>query len=208
MRTSVKILVVIALVFSASYAQAQTSFGIKGGMNIANVTISSGSFSVTPDSKIGINLGLVSETLLAKDFYLQSGLIYTTKGFIVKNPENDDQKMTMSTNNIEIPINALYKLNVGSVKLLGFGGPYIGYSISGKTKVGNESEDIKFSGDNKEMNAFDFGFNIGAGIEIQNLQISAQYGVGLSNLIAESDEEEGKMKNKVFGLSVAYFFGR
>ena len=199
MKTSVKILVVITLVLSATYTQAQTRFGIKGGLNFSTIAISGSGTTTTPDSKIGFNLGAISEIPLATDFYLQPGLLFSTKGYKI------GSNLSVSTNNIEIPINALYKLNAGSVKVLGFAGPYIGYAVSGKGKYEGISSDIKFSGDNKVMNAFDLGLNFGAGVEISNFQITAQYGLGLTNLAVNSDSFT--MKNKVFGVSVAYLFG-
>jgi hypothetical protein len=66
--------------------------------------------------------------------------------------------------------------------------------------------DIKFSGDNKGMNAFDLGLNFGAGVEVSSFQITAQYGLGLTNLAANSNGDL-TVKNKVFGVSVAYLFG-
>jgi hypothetical protein len=200
MKTSVKILVIITLVLSATYTQAQTRFGIKGGLNFSTAALSGGGFTLTPDSKTGFNLGVISEIPLATDFYLQPGLLFSTKGYKINSLNTE-----MSTNNIEIPINALYKLNAGSVKVLGFAGPYIGYAVSGKAKYEGISSDIKFSGDNKSMNAFDFGLNFGAGVEISNFQITAQYGLGLTNL--NSSSADFKAKNKVFGVSVAYLFG-
>jgi len=199
MKTSVKILVVITLVLSATYTQAQTRFGIKGGLNFSTIAISGSGTTTTPDSKIGFNLGAISEIPLATDFYLQPGLLFSTKGYKI------GSNLSVSTNNIEIPINALYKLNAGSVKVLGFAGPYIGYAVSGKGKYEGISSDIKFSGDNKVMNAFDLGLNFGAGVEISNFQITAQYGLGLTNLAVNSDSFT--MKNKVIGVSVAYLFG-
>lgn len=202
MKTSVKILGVITLVLSATYAQAQTRFGIKGGLNFSTASFSQNGVTSTPDSKTGFNLGVISEIPLATDFYLQPGLLFSTKGFKLSgNLLGLDSDFSMSTNNIEIPINALYKLNAGSVKVLGFAGPYIGYAVSGKAG----SVDLKTSGDNKNINAFDFGLNFGAGVEISNFQITAQYGLGLTNLAVQSSD--GTMKNKVFGVSVAYLFG-
>jgi len=194
MKTSVKILLVITLVLSATYTQAQTRFGIKGGLNFSTVALSGGTGTITPDSKTGFNLGVISEIPLATDFYLQPGLLFSTKGF-----KSDSE--TFSTNHIDIPINALYKLHAGSIKVLGFAGPYISYALSGKSG----SDNITFSGDNKDMNAFDFGLNFGAGVEISNFQITAQYGIGLTNSLANSGDVT--MKNKVFGVSVAYLFG-
>ena len=193
MKTSVKILAIIALVLSTTYTQAQTRFGIKGGLNSATFAISESGVTITPPSRIGFNFGGITEIPLETDFYLQSGLLYSTKGFKINGE-------SLSTDNLEIPINALYKLSVGSIKVLGFAGPYIGYALSGKAG----SADIEFSGKNKDMNTFDMGLNFGAGIEISSFQITAQYGLGLTNLAADSND--GTMKNKVFGISVAYLF--
>ena len=193
MKTSVKILAIIALVLSTNYTQAQTRFGIKGGLNSATFAISESGVTITPPSRIGFNFGGITEIPLETDFYLQSGLLYSTKGFKINGE-------SLSTDNLEIPINALYKLSVGSVKVLGFAGPYIGYALSGNAG----SADIEFSGKNKDMNTFDMGLNFGAGIEISSFQITAQYGLGLTNLAADSND--GTMKNKVFGISVAYLF--
>ncbi|HJV77548.1 MAG TPA: porin family protein [Paludibacter sp.] len=196
MKTIFKVLLTISFVLSVSFTQAQTRFGIKGGLNFSAITVSGepGNGSYTSDSKTGFNLGVISEIPLATDFYLQPGLLFSTKG-------GKSASGSSKTNNLEIPINALYKLNAGSVKVLGFAGPYIGYALSGKSG----STNIKFSGDNKDMNAFDLGLNIGAGVEVSNFQITAQYGFGLTNLAANSGNL--KSKNKVFGVSVAYLFG-
>jgi hypothetical protein len=56
------------------------------------------------------------------------------------------------------------------------------------------------------MKPFDLGLNIGAGVEITKIIISANYGFGLTNLSPTTSNDE-KMKTRVFGLSVAYLFG-
>jgi len=54
------------------------------------------------------------------------------------------------------------------------------------------------------MNAFDCGLNFGVGVEIKSFQITAQYGLGLTNLAPNSSN--GTVKNKVFGVSLSYLF--
>jgi len=56
------------------------------------------------------------------------------------------------------------------------------------------------------MKSFDFGLNFGAGIEISNFQISAQYGLGLTNL-APVTTNDAEMKVRVIGISMAYLLG-
>ncbi len=199
MKSFVKILVVIALVLSSTYTQAQTRFGIKGGLNLASITLKVGGVSADTKAVAGINLGLISEFTISDNLFLQPGLLFSTKGSKYK-----ISNLSFNTNNIEIPINLLYKLGTGSTKLFGFAGPYIGYATSGKYGTGGVSSDIKFSGNNKDMNAFDLGLNIGVGVEVRNLQISTQYGLGLAEL---NSDNSGSLKNKVIGISVACLFG-
>lgn len=199
MKTSVKILVVITLVLSATYTQAQTRFGIKGGVNLASMSLKSGGVSVDAKAVAGINLGLISEFTLSNNLFLQPGLLFSTKG-----SKFELLDLTYNTNNLEVPINFLYKFGTGSTKFFGYAGPYIGYALSGKGKMGTDSGDLTFTGNDKDLNAFDFGLNIGIGVEVSNFQISTQYGLGLTNL---APTDNGTMKNKVFGVSVAYLFG-
>lgn len=194
-----KISVVIALMLSVSYSQAQTRFGVKGGLNLSSMSLKSEGISFDSKLAAGFNLGLISELTLNENLFLQPGLLFTTKGSKYK-----DFDGRYSTNNIEIPINLLYKLCTGSTKFFGFAGPYIGYAVSGKYKAEGVSSNIKFYGDNREMNAFDLGLNVGLGVEVQNFQISAQYGLSLTDLAPGSSDTS---KNRVLGVSIAYLFG-
>ena len=56
------------------------------------------------------------------------------------------------------------------------------------------------------MKPIDLGLNVGVGVNINGLLISAQYGLGLTNLVPSSTTE-AEMKNKVIGISLAYLFG-
>lgn len=194
-----KISVVIALMLSVSYSQAQTRFGVKGGLNLSSMSLKSEGIGFDSKLAAGFNLGLISELSLNENLFLQPGLLFTTKGSKYK-----DFDARYSTNNIEIPINLLYKIGTGSTKFFGFAGPYIGYAVSGKYKEDGVSSNIKFYGDNREMNAFDLGLNVGLGVEVQNFQISAQYGLSLTDLAPGSSDTS---KNRVLGVSIAYLFG-
>jgi hypothetical protein len=53
---------------------------------------------------------------------------------------------------------------------------------------------------------FDYGLNIGAGFEVNNLQIRVQYSLGLNNLDPDNDSDFDT-KNRVIGISLGYMFG-
>jgi hypothetical protein len=117
--------------------------------------------------------------------------------------------LNVNLNYLEIPINAIYKIEVGSSKLCINAGPYLGYALSGKTSIGEESESLAVgSSDDDDLKALDYGFNIGAGIEINDaITIGLQYGLGLANLFIDSDNGY-KLNNRVIGISVGYMFGQ
>ena len=57
----------------------------------------------------------------------------------------------------------------------------------------------------------DYGLNVGIGYLINNIQIQAGYGLGLSNIepkyTDQKDSERGTLKNNVISLTAAYHFG-
>lgn len=203
-----------------SKAQDKTTFGIRAGVNFQNLTINLGDKDdVDTKIKPGFNIGVNAEIPVAQDFYLQPGLLFTTKGAKLK--EDDDVKFNLSY--VEVPINFLYKPTLGAGKmLLGFG-PYIGIGVGGKVKGDGEDTDIKFSNDldAKQATEFatgtafytkrlDFGGNLLVGYELSSklsFQLNAQ--LGMSNLFPKVDGkkvDDAKFKNTGFGVSVGYRF--
>src|SRR5690606_17912785 len=93
-------------------------------------------------------------------------------------------------------------------------GPYVGYNVSGKMKgkVDGEkiefedgSDKIDFSGDDKDMNAFEAGVNFLGGYKLSNgLIINAGYGLGLTNL--SPDEGSKTSSNRVISFGVGFQF--
>jgi len=201
---SYKLFLIATLIVSISPSIFGQTFGIKAGLNLATMSYKDGSLSYDPTAIAGINVGLISEIAIQENLFLQPGILFSTKG---SQYTISSYTTTITTSNIEVPINLMYKHDLGSLKLLGFAGPYLGLAVGGKTKSDGISQDISFSGENRDMNSFDFGLNIGAGIEVSNFQISAQYGFGLANLANTSNSSSQVLKNGVFGVSVAYLFG-
>ena len=222
------LLVLLAVVLTASYAQAQLTFGARAGLNLTNMKMKTGSFSMSPDMKAGIQLGVVAEYGLSDAFFIQPGLLFAQQGCKMEMSESymgesmkSSDKMTL--NYLQIPVNAQYKVGLGNMKLLLQAGPYLGFAISGKEKgettysYGGEKETEKYNEkiDFKEdgWKRFDFGLGIGAGLQFGNIQAGLGYNLGLAN-IADSDDDiefsSGKTKTNNNGivLTVTYFFGK
>lgn len=213
-----KILLSLSLsVITISLINAQTSFGVRAGVNFQNLTGKDYSGASLNNSLLtGFHIGANVETGISKDFYFQPGLLYTVKG-----AKSNDGNTKITINYIELPFNFLYKPQLGSGKLITGAGLYAAFGISGKEKSPSGTSKINFKskvdvlagGANNEvvfLRGLDYGFNIFAGYELSNrlsLQLNAQ--LGLMN-INPTDErvvnDRSDIKNTGFGISLSYRF--
>jgi len=175
-------------------ASAQVRFGIKGGLNLANVSSTPASSDIK--SLLAFHGGIVLDAPISESISIQPNLLFSQKGFSTTLLGSD---VKATTNYIELPINFLYHasdaFSIGA-------GPYLGYLLSGTVSSGGQSNSITFDNDSKR---FDYGINFTAGFElIAGLTISANYSLGLANL---SNDSNSTAKNKVIGVSLTKFFG-
>lgn len=175
--------VVTVLGFTNVNAQ-EIKFGAKGGLNFASI---SGNNSTGSDMVTSFNFGVLSEILISDKFSFQPELMYSGQGYSF----NDN---TIALSYLNIPLMGKYYLTKGlSIEA----GPQIGYLLSAK----NESTNVKDT-----FKKVDFAANLGIGYKLENgLNFGARYNFGLSN-INNLDNSSSKYKNRVFQLSVGYFF--
>ena len=208
-------LVLLAAVLTASYAQAQLTFGARAGLNFTNMSVKMGGTSISADMKPGIQLGVVAEYALSESFVIQPGLLFAQQGSKSKYSGTTSKGKEKTTlNYLQIPVNAQYKVDLGGMKLLFQAGPYFGFALNGKIKGEDTSggETSKYDhkiefGSDAEFRRFDFGLGIGAGLEFGNMQAGLGYNIGIANLAPDNDYDY-KMKNNGLALTVTYFFGK
>jgi hypothetical protein len=175
--------VVTVLGFTNVNAQ-EIKFGAKGGLNFASI---SGNNSTGSDMVTSFNFGVLSEISISDKFSFQPELMYSGQGYSF----NDN---TIALSYLNIPLMGKYYLTKGlSIEA----GPQIGYLLSAK----NESTNVKDT-----FKKVDFAANLGIGYKLENgLNFGARYNFGLSN-INNLDNSSSKYKNRVFQLSIGYFF--
>ena len=80
--------------------------------------------------------------------------------------------------------------------------------ITGAGLDTDETETIEWGSDAEEddLKRLDFGVSIGAGVELNALQIGLFYNLGLANISSYTDDG-ATIQNRGLGLSVAWFFG-
>lgn len=203
---------VLALMAGAAHAQSKTTFGVRAGVNFQNLN-GKDQLGEKDNGKIktGFHVGVNAEIPLADEFFVQPGVLFSTKG---AKAEEGDGKINISY--IEVPVNFIYKPELGDGKLLLGVGPYIGIGVGGKLKGGGEDVDIKFKntvkpGDEAAMylKRIDAGGNLLVGYEFSNklsFQLNAQ--LGLTNIAPkiEGIDSKQKIRNTGFGVSVGYRF--
>lgn len=207
MKNLIKLSIVALLLTIGTESFSQT-FGVKAGLNLTNLNVEDNDF----DTKLnpGFHIGPMIDIPINEIFSFESGLFLTTKG--LKYSENDNNSNYTSTINmyyIDVPLTAKLTHDLGSSKIYGIFGPYVGMGLNGKVKYemtydGNtvsEEEDIKFGSD-EDLNRLDYGLTLGAGLELNSLLFGLSYDLGLANM----STDDNKINNRVLRLSVGYKF--
>lgn len=215
------------LILSSMAIQAQ--FGILGGVNFQNINGKNSSGNKLENGLMtGFHAGINVNIPISPDFNFQPGLLYTVKGannefFSLEVKASGDFTTTTRLSYIEMPLNLLYRPQLGNGHLLLGFGPYIAYGISGKetTQLNSLSVErtVKFKNsvadwtdvvENAYYRPFDAGANILFGYEFAMgafIQLNAQ--LGLLKINPEygwiSDDETAYM-NTGYGLSVGFRF--
>lgn len=203
------LLLLAAAIGFATASYAQTSYGVKAGVTFPKMTISGGSVSYTSDAATGFYLTGYADVPVANNFSFQPGISLQNKGGKFTSDEyidfdTDAASGTVNLMYIEVPLNFVYYIPAGTGNLFLGAGPYAAYGVSVKAKSGNMSESGSF--DEMDLNAFDAGVNFLGGYKLSNgFLINAGYGLGLANMLKDSDGE-GSMKNKVFSVGIGFQF--
>ena len=206
MRNNLKPVFAIFLTIAFTDAHAQIIPGYIFGLNLSTVTLKTKGLSTKPETPVGIHFGGFFEIPLESNLSLEPSLLFSAKG---SNFKIDTVDISLSPIYIEVPVIAVYSFGSDAIKISLFAGPYFACGVGGyKIESGSELKNISFgSGKNNDLKPFDIGLNFGAGINIKGLLISAQYGIGLSNL-SPVTLYVSEMKNKVIGISISSLFAR
>ncbi|OYD46720.1 hypothetical protein CHU00_05140 [Sphingobacterium cellulitidis] len=203
-----------AALLLAAGAQAQTSYGLKAGVNLSKYSGLSGALDENQKNNVSFYVTGFADIPVAPQFSIQPGVSLQGKGSkYEESSDNASGKLTQNVMSVEIPVNAVYYIPAGSGQVFLGAGPYVGFNVSGKQKweggafglEGSGDRKLSFSGDDKDMNLIDAGANFMAGYKFNNgLLINAGYGLGLSNLNPDSDGDKLTNRTLSFGLGFQF----
>jgi hypothetical protein len=187
-------LLVLACSFLMATNAQHPHWGIKGGINVANLDIQQGA---DPDFKIGMHFGGLAHIHLSEHFALQPELMYSNQG-AERTSGSTDYKTKLHYVNVPVLLQFM----------TGFGfrlqtGPQVGVLISAKSKVNDTETDADDSYKTPE-----FSWSFGASyVTMKGLGFDARYNHGISNILDANGMLLGnKSKNRVLQFGVFYQF--
>lgn len=209
-------LILYALLCSAGVtAQSEkTVLGVKAGINSSRLSAAGSELSTA--GKTGFTAGIMAEIPLLNNFSVQPELLYSQQGakFSYSDPEvqNSQYQSTMKLNYLALPLMVkYYPLKGLSLQA----GPQIGFLL----KAANEYRDNFLGYQNQEnmdmkgyCNGMDASVNLGAGYQIANqYYIDIRYNAAYTKLFKDASADtnyiiNSNMKNRVFQITVGYFF--
>jgi hypothetical protein len=202
----------------------RTTFGVRAGINFQTINGKNANGNKLKYDLIpGFNAGVNVEIPIAPDFYVQPGLLFTTRGSKYdRTISNQTFTQTVHLSYLEIPVNLVYKPLLGTGHLIAGIGPYVDFGVGGNVKYEGAGamtdQDVKFK---NEITASDndnyayyrrvgAGANVLFGYEFANklsFQLNAQLGLTdinpKDNSIADT---EATAKHTGFGISAGYRF--
>jgi Outer membrane protein beta-barrel domain len=211
-----KVFFLAAFAVISAVSFGQVSFGAQAGANLAfgKEEFDNTGLPFTTKPLIGFFAGFLAEIPFGEKIAFRPELNFIQKGDKSTIFSSYENKRTL--NYIEVPLNVVYKLKLGSGNFFFGLGPSLGYGISGKNKS-NSTTDVKFDGkkqedinnglgdDKEHLKAFDFGADVLVGYK---LGMGVFFRLGYTyDFININPEKDKSYKNRGFNVGVGYMFG-
>jgi opacity protein-like surface antigen len=182
-----------AAIMTANVASAQFTYGVKGGLNLANIS------NLEMDMKPSIYVGAFGEYQISDFFGVAGELVYSRQG-AAASAEGVKTKTRLSYLNVPV----LAKLYIADGLSLDLG-PQFGFLTGAKQWV--EAEGASGSVDIKDtVNGFDLSVGMGLSYNItENILVQGRYNLGLTDGF-KNNESDDKFKNNVIQVGVGYRF--
>lgn len=205
MKKLLSTLLLVVAIFAATTAQAQIKFGVKGGLNVTDMSISAD--VIDKSNQTGFFIGpTVKFTLPLVGLGIDAAALYDQR-----DAELNDEKISQKS--INIPVNLRYNIGLGSLAgIYVAAGPQFGFNVGDKD-FGWGSAEYKNTFQMKKSN---FSINLGAGLSLlKHLEIGFTYNIACGNTgevsvlnVAQGAAEQvvKGSKTNAWQVSAAYYF--
>lgn len=205
-------IVAATMLFSTSSAQAQVKFGLKGGLNVTNMSLNSEVFDA--DNQTGFFIGpTVKFTLPIVGLGIDASALYDQRDAKITVEDNGASvESKIKNQSINIPINLRYGVGLGSTaSVYLFAGPQFGFN------VGDKNQSLFKDMGEWRLKSSTFSVNVGLGaMLLSHLQISANYNIAcgktgettVSSALGELTQSAAKKRGRAnaWQIGLAYYF--
>ncbi|THU34188.1 PorT family protein [Niastella caeni] len=173
------------MLIHGAYAQ-HVQFGIKGGVNFANLRNDAADESA--DARTGFHVGGLAHIHITRAFAVQPEIVYSTQG-----AEYGNDKLKL--NYINVPVLAQYMFANGFRLQTG---PQLGILTTSEYESGNTESDVD------DLSNADFSWIFGASyVGRMGLGVDARYNLGLTDV---SKSRTTDLQNRVWQIGLFYQF--
>lgn len=201
------LLVMIVTMTAANNASAQIKFGLKGGVNVTDMSLNSSVFDAS--NRTGFFVGpTIKVQLPLVGLGIDASALYDQREAKIK-VGNTTTKETLRSQAINVPINLRYGWGLSSLaNIFLFAGPQFGFNVGDK----DQKIDEKSTWSVKNSN---FSLNFGAGVTLlSHLQLTANYNVvcgktsdaTITEGIEQLTNKEVRSRANAWQIALAYYF--
>ncbi len=214
--------------FTGIYITASSQVYIQGGVNLANISKTESGTTEKNNMLTTFNAGLLGRFNLSTVFDLETGVLVDGRGakaetYFTNSTDDNYVKAKFNPLYIEVPFNLILRVPLDNKMNIFFNaGPYAAMGIAGKSKLetkvfgasSHSESNIKFSNDDPftseqddaaydKIKRFDFGLNIGGGLDLGKILLKANYGMGFTKINSTESNNGKDNKNKYRTVSIS-----
>lgn len=201
------LLAMIVTMTAANNASAQIKFGLKGGVNVTDMSLNSSVFDAS--NRTGFFVGpTIKVQLPLVGLGIDASALYDQREAKIK-VGNTTTKETLRSQAINVPINLRYGWGLSSMaNIFLFAGPQFGFNVGDKDQKITESSTWSVKNSN-------FSLNFGAGVTLlSHLQLTANYNVvcgktsdaTIKEGLEQLTNKEVRSRANAWQIALAYYF--
>lgn len=181
----------VAVMASGLNAGAQVKFGVLGGFTSSSTKAS----DIKTESVSLYHGGVAARVALPYDFAIQPQLVYQVKGTAVDGTVD----FNMKTGYVELPVQLQWGPDLMVCRPYVLAEPFVGYAVNVKSVTSAAPiEYVVNDFKNLNLNRFEYGLGVGAGIEFWRLQLSAKYFWNFGQIVGDGEKLSDKFAGEVY----------
>ena len=181
----------VAVMVSGLNAGAQVKVGVLGGFTSSSTKAS----DISTESVSLYHAGLAAKVSLPYNLAIQPQLVYQVKGTAV----DGSVDFSMKTGYVEVPVQLQWGPDLLVCRPYVLAEPFVGYavnvksvaSVAGVEKIVKDFKDLN-------LNRFEYGLGVGAGVEFWRLQLAVKYFWNFGELTGEAKDLAGAISGAAY----------